>query len=171
MHPEDQGVQYSKHRYHVIPRVLCFVLHRDRVLLIKRAATKRLWPHRYNGLGGHVEPDEDVYTAAVREIQEESGVPVTNVRLRGVINIHTGDPVGVMLFVFLGDALTTTTVASEEGTLEWIPIEQLSEYDLVEDVAVILPRALEEDARGGIFFAHYEFDAEGNLIITWPVVK
>ena len=168
MRPEDQGTRHSAHRHHVIPRVLCFVLHEGNVLLLKGAPTKRLWPNRYNGLGGHVESDEDVYTAAVREIQEESGLDVTNVRLRGVIHIDTGDPVGVILFVFLADAVTHTPQASDEGALEWVPLSQVDEYDLVEDVAVILPRALAEDTHNGVFFAHYGFDEEGNLLITWP---
>ncbi len=169
MRPEDQGVQSGAQRYRVIPRVLCFVLDRGRVLLLKGAPTKRLWPNQYNGLGGHVEPDEDVYTAAVREIQEESGLQVTNVRLRGIINIDTGEPVGILLFVFLADAVTTDPKASIEGSLTWVPVEQIHEYNLVEDVGILLPRALEEDKRHGVFFAHYAFDTEGHLMITWPI--
>ena len=30
---EDQGVAASRHRYHVVPRTLCFVRHGDEVLL------------------------------------------------------------------------------------------------------------------------------------------
>lgn len=164
---EDQGVQKSIHRYQVIPRVLCFVLHEDQVLLLRGAPTKRIWPNRYNGVGGHVERDEDVYTAALREIHEESGLDVANLRLRGIINIDTGEPVGIMLFVFLADARTLTPRPSEEGTLEWVPMADLEHYDLVEDIEVILPRLLEADKRGDIFFAHYAFDEEDSLHITW----
>ena len=60
----DQGVAASRGRYQVVPRTLCFVTHEDAVLLLKGAPTKRIWPGRYNGLGGHVEPDEDVLAAA-----------------------------------------------------------------------------------------------------------
>ncbi len=164
---EEQGVAKSLDRYQVIPRVLCFVLRGNEVLLLRGAPTKRLWPNMYNGLGGHVERGEDVYTAALREIHEESGLDVANLRLRGVITIDAGNPVGIVLFVFLADAVTTDPRPSEEGTLEWVSIEELDQYDLVEDVGVILPKALEADETGVPFFAHYSYDEEDNLLITW----
>ncbi len=167
MGKEEQGVAKSLHRYQVIPRVLCFVLHGEKVLLLRGAPDKRIWPNLYNGLGGHVERDEDVYTAALREIHEESGLDVTNLRLRGVINIDAGEPVGIMLFVFLAEAVTLEPRPSPEGTLEWVPLSALEEYDLVEDITVILPRVLEADQTGSTFFAHYSYGEDDTLQITW----
>ena len=62
-------------RYVVVPRTLCFVFHENDVLLIKRSPFRRLFPNKINGLGGHVEQDEDVYGAVVREIKEGRGSP------------------------------------------------------------------------------------------------
>ena len=162
-----QGTQSGRHGWQVIPRVLSFVLHHDRVLLLRGAPDKRLWAHQYNGLGGHVEREEDVWTAALREIHEEGGPEVENLRLRAVLHIDPGTDVGVMLFVFLADARTTHVHPSEEGTPEWIPLTQLSDIPLVDDVAVILPRALDADRRGTVAFGHYTYDAEGDWTITW----
>ena len=167
MTPDEQGIRKNLHRYQVIPRVLCFVLNGDQVLLLKGAPTKRVWPNKYNGLGGHVERDEDILTAVVREVHEESGLTVTNVRLRGVINIDVGEPVGVLLFVFLADTTETDVASSPEGRPEWVALDRLHEYDLVEDVAVILPRALEADAKNTVFFAQYHYNAADEWIITW----
>jgi len=50
----EQGLDLS--RYMLIPRVLVFVKRGTSVLLIKGAATKRIWANKYNGVGGHVEP-------------------------------------------------------------------------------------------------------------------
>ena len=63
-------------RYQVIPRTLCFVFNDNDVLLIKRSPHKRLFPNKINGLGGHVECDEDVETAVSREIVEETNISV-----------------------------------------------------------------------------------------------
>jgi len=167
MATDDQGIRKSLHRYQVIPRVLCFVLNEDNVLLLKGAPDKRVWPNKYNGLGGHVERDEDVLTAAIREIQEESGLTATNVRLRSVINIDAGEAVGVLLFVFLADAQETGVMGSAEGTPEWIALERLDAYDLVEDVAVILPRALEADRKNTVFFGYYRYNSADDWTITW----
>jgi len=54
----------AEDRYQVIPCVLCFITHRDDVLLLRGAPGKRLGPNRYNGVGGHIERNEDVFTAA-----------------------------------------------------------------------------------------------------------
>ena len=77
--------------------------------MLKGAPTKRLWANQYNGLGGHVEADEDVYAAALREVNEETGLSVTDLTLRGVVNVDTGNDEfgqrpGVMMFVFAGAA-------------------------------------------------------------------
>lgn len=165
---EEQGVEKSRHRYQVIPRVLVFVLRSGEVLLLRGAANKRIWANKYNGLGGHVEQGEDVYTAALREVHEESGLEITNLRLRGVVSIDVGQPVGIVLFVFLADAVTTETRPSPEGTLEWVPLDALAAYDVVEDIPVVLSKALAADKREDVFYAHYTYDNQDNLLITWP---
>jgi len=55
-----------------VPRTLIFLERNGHVLLI-RGGPDKWFAGRYNGLGGHVEPGEDVYTAALREVQEEAG--------------------------------------------------------------------------------------------------
>ena len=55
----DQGLHTSK-RYHFIPRVLILLTMGDKILLLKGAPDKRIWPNLYNGLGGHVERGETV---------------------------------------------------------------------------------------------------------------
>jgi len=84
---DDQGVDKSADRYKAVPRTLCFITHGDEVLLLRGAHTKRIWPDKYNGVGGHVEADEDIYTSAMREMCEETGLDVADVRLRGILNI------------------------------------------------------------------------------------
>ena len=99
-------------RHLVTPRVLIFLTRgRDRaqeVLLLKGAPDKRLWANRYNGLGGHVEATEDVYAAARREVQEEAGIAVDGLALRGIVTIDAGSDAqgprpGVLMFVFTGE--------------------------------------------------------------------
>ncbi len=108
----DQGVGRSADRYKVIPRVLCFITHGEDVLLLRGAAHKRLWAGLYNGVGGHVERDEDIYTAARREAREETGLEVAQLRLAGVIHADAGDAAtGILFFVFVGRAATARSQA------------------------------------------------------------
>ena len=157
----EQGVEASVGRYTVIPRVLIFVLNGGDVLLLKGAPDKRIWAERYNGVGGHVEPGEDVYAAALRETREETGLEVHGLRFEGLVNIDTGAPTGIMLAVFSARSAVRATVPSSEGTLEWVPLDRLDELDLVQDVPLLLSRIVDRAAGAPPFFARYWYDGEG----------
>jgi 8-oxo-dGTP diphosphatase len=174
MGQENQGISASADRYQVVPRTLCFLLQGDDVLLLKGAPEKRIWPNRYNGVGGHVERDEDVRAAALREICEETGWQLDDVhdlRLRCLVNIDAGDQhSGVLLFVFTAKARRRQTLASSEGALEWIPRSRLRDHALVEDLRVLLPRVLALPDDASPLFAHYSYDRDDQLIVRFAQV-
>jgi 8-oxo-dGTP diphosphatase len=156
-------------RYQVVPRTLCFITHGDEVLLLCGAPTKRIWPNKYNGVGGHVKPNEDVQSAALREIREETRLEVRDLQLRGMINIpvDAGTNTGILVFVFTATATTREVEPSEEGRPEWIPRNRLLELELVEDLPTLLPRVLAMDANESPFFAHYSYDEQDQLVMTF----
>ena len=158
----------DRQRYCTVPRTLCFVTRGDDVLLIKGAPHKPVWPNRYNGVGGHVEADEDVFSAAQREIREETGLDVVDLRLRGIANIPVvpGES-GVLLLVFTAEAVERRLRPSSEGELVWINRCHLTELDLVEDLIVLLPAILDAPANAMPFFAHYHTDELGQLHIRF----
>ncbi len=63
---------------------LCLVQNNEQILLglKKRGFGARRW----NGFGGKVEPGEAISAAAVREVQEECGITVHNLRQRGILH-------------------------------------------------------------------------------------
>lgn len=155
-------------RYQAYPRTLCFVTHADDVLLLRGASDKRIWPDRYNGVGGHVRADEDVHTAARREIYEETGLRVHDLRLRGIINVPTDvEGTGVLLFVFTGRAAEREIRASAEGEPEWVRREEIHKLDLVEDLPILLPRVLSMEPDAPPFFALYSYDENDELVVSF----
>lgn len=168
MSSSDQGADATAGRWLVIPRTLCFVLHGDAVLLMKRAPHKRVFPNRYNGVGGHLERDEDPLIGAVREIKEETGLDVFDVRLRGVHNINTGGDGGIVLFTFTAHSDSRDiTVESPEGSLHWIPTAEIAGLDLVEDLPYILPRVLAMPDAAPPYFLHVSYDADDQIVLRF----
>lgn len=175
MQASEQGARDPRRqRYQAVPRVLIFLTSRnpqngaDEVLLLKGAPSKRLWANRYNGLGGHVEANEDVYAAALREVQEEAGLEPACLALRGVVNIDTGHDAqgpqpGILMFVFAGESPTRAVIPSIEGELHWLPLDALADYPLVDDLYELIPRAL----TGGFFYGHYAPLEDGTMHYAW----
>jgi 8-oxo-dGTP diphosphatase len=160
-----------------VSRTLCFVTHGADVLLMKRAESRRIFPGRYNGLGGHIERGEDPLRCAQREISEESGlyVPLTALRLRGVSAIDAGQASGIMLFIFTV-AITSrlgTITECPEGTLHWVPIDQVRDLPLVDDLPILWPRLfpdqrpLPDDHVATPFFAQVSYDSQDQLIMRF----
>lgn len=169
MGAKQQGADATKGRWLTIPRTLSFILNGDDVLLMKRAPHKRVFPNQYNGLGGHIERDEDPLTSAKREILEESGLEVDNLRLCSIHNIDAGQDTGIILFVYLANSASREFVqeSSDEGELEWIAIEQLDNHDLVEDLPLILPRILKLSADESPFSVHVSYDENDEIVMQF----
>lgn len=164
----QQGARSGRHS--AIPRTLTFLTRASEdgtreVLLLHGGADKRLWPGRYNGIGGHVEPEEDVLSSAARELAEEAGITGVALNLRGVVSVDTRSEAnvsspGILIFVFTGETTLSATSRSAEGETEWIPIHRLAEYPVVDDVPTLVALALRE---GPIFYGHYAPDSNGAL--------
>lgn len=165
MGSSDQGV--DKGRWKVIPRTLCFVTNNNDVLLLKRAPHRRVFPGRYNGVGGHLERDEDPRSGAIREIREETGLVVSQVQLRGITHIDPGNDPGILLFIFTAISESRTFVPCDEGTLEWVSLRRVDELPLVEDLAFVLPRLFGNEKTDLPFFAHVRYNDVDQMLMTF----
>jgi 8-oxo-dGTP diphosphatase len=139
--------------YTPILATLGYVLSEDRrrVLLIHRnRRPDDAHFGKYNGLGGKLDPGEDVVTGICREVREESGLECESLRMRGTISWpgfgkHGEDWFG---FVFLIDRYSgQPTEGNAEGTLEWVDLDRLLDLPLWEGDRHFLPLVFGDDPR------------------------
>ena len=140
--------------YTPIVATLGYVLSADRskVLLIHRnARANDQHLGKYNGLGGKMDPDEDVVACMRREIREEAAIECIDMRLRGTISWPGFGKKGEdwLGFVFLIERFSGTPLTSNaEGTLEWIAIERILDLPLWDGDRHFLPLVFDIDPRG-----------------------
>jgi 8-oxo-dGTP diphosphatase len=161
------GQRIQPDRYSIVPRTLSFLLRDREVLLLRLPKDSGAWGDLYNGIGGHIEQGEDPLTAAKREILEETGLVPKLLRLCGVITIDTGNPLGIGLYVFVGEVEDGEIQASPEGEPRWIPLEGLNQTPVVEDIPSLLSKAIDSYNSMIPFSALYEYNAEGELSIKF----
>ena len=164
---EEQGTLGNK-RHVVIPRTLSFITYEREVLLLRGAPTKRIWPGKLNGIGGHIEPGETVYESAQREIFEETGLLVPCLALRGLLHIagpqggERETARGVLIALFTGQASSRQVRPSIEGELIWCPLDALPRDELVQDLPVLLPRLFSPTEKG-LLYGSYTVTDQGEM--------
>ncbi len=139
--------------YTPILATLAYVVSPDkrRVLLVHRNRRPDD-PHfdKYNGLGGKLDPAEDVVTGMLREVREEAGLECLHFSLRGTISWPGFGKQGEDWFGFIFRVEDWSGVAAKEnaeGVLEWVEIDRLLELPLWEGDRYFLPLVFEPTDR------------------------
>jgi len=127
---------------------LCYVIDKksNSTLMIYRNKKQNDYHEgKWNGLGGKFEPGETPEECAIREIEEESGLIVKSVKMKGFITFPLFDGVDDWyVFLFTADDFSGELIDSPEGQLEWIPNEKLTEIGLWDGDKIFIPWLFED---------------------------
>ena len=121
--------------------VLCLIHKEDKYLLQDRI--KKDW-RGYTLPGGHIEPEESIVDAVIREMKEETGLTIRNPKLCGVkqFPIEGGR---YIVFLFSANEFEGELVSSDEGSMHWVDKNELDKVNTVSDFHELLEVMIKDD--------------------------
>lgn len=137
-----------------------------RYLLLRRSPQKKWLPNILHPIGGKVDLNENPYIAAQREVFEEAGIKVKNMKLEAVILEITPikyDRTNWLIFHFSADYDSGEIGQTEEGTLEWHTVDGIKNEKLFLSVDAVIDHIL--DPNDGTLFATIEYNEDKTAII------
>lgn len=87
---------------------------------------------KWVGVGGKFEPGEDSVSCMLREVKEETGLTLTEYAARGIVHFFSNEIEDEEMYLFSGTAWEGELMPCEEGTLKWIPKEEVLSLNLWE---------------------------------------
>jgi 8-oxo-dGTP pyrophosphatase MutT (NUDIX family) len=154
-------------------RTLCFLIRGnppEKVLLgLKRVG---FGAGKYTGIGGKVEAGETITLAAVRELEEEVGIRVSDKDLRRVAHLRFFFPAqpawSQVVHVFLVARWEGRPVKSTEMMPVWFAVNELPFERMWQDSAYWLPRVLsQEQIRATFKFKQDNESVDEMLVEAW----
>lgn len=163
----DSGKQYPSST--II--VFCFILREDEVLLVERAFPP------YQGMrtipGGHKGYGEEITTACLREMHEETGLTLLDCHFAGFMQVHREGRVGpeALCLYYAAKEFSGELTPSPEGNLAWTKIA-----DIYKDKGThpALRALLPHIASGNYPFtaeAYVDDEGKGEYAVTGPGVR
>lgn len=137
-----------------MPATLLFVVQEDNVLLIEKQ--RGIGAGKVNGPGGKIDPGESSYDCAVREVQEELHIEVTDAVKMGELFFDMSTMPNIYCHVYVGTQFKGTPTETDEAIPRWTKISEIPYDQMWEDDKYWLPQML----AGQKFIGKFIFDDE-----------
>lgn len=123
---------------------LCYIEQDGAYLMMHRVKKEKdINKDKWVGVGGHFEEGESPEECLLREVLEETGLTLTDYRLRGVITFLTDVWQPEYMFLYTAGGFTGTLSDCDEGVLEWVPKEKVLQLPIWEGDKIFF-RLMEE---------------------------
>ncbi len=139
------------------------IIRRGDKILLQRKSSGRFGEGKWNGPGGKLRPGETPEECAEREVQEETGLAVANMRHHGALNHYFGEthePTWTVHQFSTAD-YEGEPKESEEGELRWFPVDEIPFKEMWQDDEHWLPLLL----RGECFTGDFYFNEDATELL------
>jgi len=152
-----------------------FLKNRDKYLLMLRASGREIAPGLWSCVGGHMEASElnDPMEACFREIKEETGIPrekIFNLKLRYII-FRQNKNVIRQNYLYFGETSATELIGTEEGTLHWIPENELLEREYTKTYMKMMRHYKETPDPEERIIVGIAGRQSGSLLMNWSILE
>ena len=125
---------------------LCYLEQDGCYLMLHRTKKKEdLNEGKWIGVGGKLEPGESPEDCARREIREETGLTVQELRFRAVITFLSDRWKDEVMYLFTSGKFSGELKECDEGDLAWVPIDEVMALPGWEGDAIFLRKLQESD--------------------------
>lgn len=146
---------------------LCLIIKDGKILLQKKSAG-RFGEFKWNAPGGRLRPGETIEECSIREVFEETGLRVKNLKKCGILNFFSGnkDKPAWIVHVFLIDSFEGRIKEADEGILKWFELDNLPFDEMWGDDKYWYPYLLDgKNFKGNFYFSEnfkqlIEYDVE-----------
>lgn len=124
---------------------LCYIEKDDAYLMLHRTKKEHdVNEGKWIGVGGKFLPGESPEECVCREVLEETGLTLTDYRMRGVLTFASEGWEDEIIFVYTADGFLGELGQCDEGELAWIPKAELHGLRLWEGDKIFLKLLAEE---------------------------
>ena len=112
----------------------------NKLLILKRSEKVKSYKHKWSGISGYFEKNEDLLSRALIEIYEETQIKKENIILRKIleeIEIENSKKIIVQPF-FFSSKTNIISLNWENDDYKWIKEEEVKSYDTVPKLIEIL---------------------------------
>jgi len=141
---------------------LCYVIGNEKLLMLKKSVGL-FGGGKWNGLGGKILTGESAEQACVREVYEESGLRVGDIKCHGVLGFWFGkskEPT-ITCYVFSTKSFEGQLREGQEGILRWIDFDEIPYDEMWKDDRYWLPLLL----KGKDFTGEFHFNQDGTKLL------
>ncbi len=110
---------------------LCYLEKDDNYLMLHRVSKKNdVNKDKWIGVGGHLEEGESPEECLCREVMEETGLTLHSWRFRGLVTFTQENYGTEYMCLYTSDDFSGSIKDCDEGVLEWVRKDRISELDL-----------------------------------------
>ena len=155
----------------MINTTLCYILRGDECLMLHRVKKENdLNKDKWIGIGGKFEDKESPEDCLLREVREETGLTLTDYAYRGIVTFVSDRWPTEYMHLFTAHGFTGDIKACDEGELEWLPWDKLTQIPHWEGDEIFL-RLLKQDVPFFSLKLCYEGERLAQAVLNGKPIK